>query len=138
MGPLRVVVDPNLLVSMLIGKRVARVFVIFKDPRFLVFSDQLLLTEFEQTATKTKFRKYFPAEAVLGIVDHLRKHGKVILSPKTIAPICRDPKDDYLLAVSKAAKANVLLTGGEDLLVLEKHGNTRIMNARTFVEEYLK
>jgi len=32
----------------------------------------------------------------------------------------------------------VLLTGDKDLLVLGKHGRTRIMNARAFVKEFLK
>jgi predicted nucleic acid-binding protein len=33
-------------------------------------------------------------------------------------------------------KAHVLITGDKDLLVLAEHGATRIMNARTFMEEF--
>lgn len=34
-------------------------------------------------------------------------------------------------------RTDVLLTGDADLLVLGKHGRTRILNARAFVKEYL-
>lgn len=138
MKPLRVVIDPNLLVSLLIGKRVAKIFVIFSDSRFCVIADDLLLREFKETATRSKFRKYFPEEAVTGILDHIATYGEIIPSPGTIVALCRDPDDDYLLAVSKAAKAHVLLSGDGDLLVLKKYGSTRILTARAFVEEYLK
>jgi predicted nucleic acid-binding protein len=59
-------------------------------------------------------------------------HGKL-----RIEAISRDPDDDYLLALAKAAKAQVLLTGDKDLLVLEKHGRTSIMNVNAFVKQYL-
>ena len=34
--------------------------------------------------------------------------------------IRRDPKDDHLLALAKGAKADLLITGDDDLLVLKK------------------
>lgn len=50
--------------------------------------------------------------------------------------ICRDPKDDYLLALSKVAKADLLITADEDLLVLGKYGRTRIVTPETFRETW--
>lgn len=54
---LKVVVDPNLLVSMLIGKRVSEVLSIFNDDRFSVVAHAELIGEFEEVARRTKFRK---------------------------------------------------------------------------------
>jgi len=136
--PVRVVVDPNLLVSLLIGKRVGKVLAIFSDRAFHVVVHEELLGEFEDVARRTKFRKYFPNEVVDALLEKLRSDGLTIEAPLAIEKICRDPDDDYLLALAKAAKAHVLLTGDEDLLVLEKHTRTRIMNARAFVKEFLK
>lgn len=51
--------------------------------------------------------------------------------------ICRDPKDDYLLALAKAAKADLLITGDEDLLVLKKYGKARILKPAAFKKEFL-
>jgi len=136
--PVRVVVDPNLVVSMLIGKRVGAVLNIFKDQRFQVVIHEELLGELEDVARRTKFRKYFPEEVVVAFLAKIRTSGMMVQDKLAIEKICRDPDDDYLLALAKAAKAHVLLTGDEDLLVLEKHGRTRIMNARAFVKEFLE
>jgi uncharacterized protein len=37
--------------------------------------------------------------------------------PKDIESICRDPSDDYLLALAKTAEADLLVTRDEDLLM---------------------
>ncbi len=126
------------MVSMLIGKRVGALLGIFKDERFDVVVHEELLGEFEDVARRTKFRKYFPEQVVDGILLRLLEDGTMIRNRLQIEAISRDPDDDYLLALAKTAKAHVLLTGDRDLLVLEKHGRTRIMNAKAFVKAYLE
>lgn len=138
MVPLRVVVDPNLLVSILIGKRVTGLKAIFHDPGFVVIVDENLIAEFDEMARRTKFRKYFPEALVDLIIDQLHYGGEVVDPPRTIERVCRDPDDDYLLALCKGARAKVLLTGDEDLLSMGSFGKTRILNARSFVREFLE
>lgn len=138
MKPRRIVIDVNLLVSLLIGKRVAGLLEGLAGHGFQVVVHDELLGELDDVARRTKFRKYFPTEVVDALLELLRRDGFMVEGPLVIEPISRDPDDDYLLALSKAAKAHVLLTGDDDLLVLKKHGSTRIMTARAFVEEYLK
>ena len=123
---------------MLIGKRVGGVLGIFKDDRFDVVVHEELLGEFEDVAGRTKFRKYFPEHLVDGILLRLREDGTMMRDRLLIEAVSRDPDDDYLLALAKTAKAHVLLTGDRDLLVLEKHGSTRIMNAKAFVKEFVR
>ena len=41
-----------------------------------------------------------------------------------------DPTDDYLLRIAKKGRADVLVTGDKDLLVLERYGSARILSAR--------
>ena len=137
MKRIRVVVDPNLLVSLLIGKRVGAVLGLFKDKRFTVVVHEELLGEFEDVARRTKFRKYFPEQVVDALLLRLQEDGMLVHGKLRIEAISRDPDDDYLLALVKAAKAQVLLTGDKDLLVLEKHGRTSIMNVNAFVKQYL-
>jgi len=137
MKPLRVVVDCNVYVSLLIGGSmlVLRDFLFSKSVE-LVISEKLL-TEVEEQVTKTKFAKYFSAKQAQLLLDLLMDVGTIHADTTPSKPISRDPDDDYLLALAKSAKAHVLLTGDEDLLVLEKYGRTRIMNARDFVKDYL-
>lgn len=55
--------------------------------------------------------------------------------PAQIPPICRDPNDDYLLALAEASGADLLVSRDEDLLVLRQHGHTRIVPIVEFLQE---
>jgi hypothetical protein len=48
--------------------------------------------------------------------------------------ICRDPKDDFLLALCKKSKANYLVTGDKDLLEIKIISGTEIITAKKFRE----
>lgn len=54
---------------------------------------------------------------------------------RPIPPVTRDPKDDYLLAYAAVGQADYLVTGDEDLLVLdEKMEQFAIVTPRAFLE----
>ncbi|HRN38358.1 MAG: hypothetical protein M9900_13465 [Flavobacteriales bacterium] len=57
MPTLRVVVDPNVLVSLLIGTRIKGLDRLFRDKAFTVILDDMLLDELDQVARRSKFRK---------------------------------------------------------------------------------
>ena len=134
---MRVVVDSNVYISLLIGGSIAALTDhLFSEDVDLIFSERLI-AEFEEKARKTKFSKYFTQEQTDALVDLLRNVGTLQQDHPRPPAICRDPDDDYLLALAKVAKAHVLLTGDKDLLVLGTHGKTRIMNARAFVKEFI-
>ena len=138
MALLRVFVDPNILISFLIGKRIKALQPLFYDERFIVIMDDLLLDEFDQVARRPKFRKFFPTTKVDELVYVIELNSELYAAATVIKPVSRDAADDYLLDLCKRAKAHVLVTGDDDLLVLEKYGRTRIMNARSFTDEFLK
>lgn len=50
--------------------------------------------------------------------------------------LSRDAKDDFLLALSIDGQADYLLTGDEDLLVLEKIESTLILKIADFITQY--
>ncbi len=137
MRPLRVVVDPNVLISLLIGKRIVALATLFHDPRFQVIVDSLLLDELDQVARRPKFKKLFPVEKVDELVYLLERTAEILPAGAAIKAVSRDPADDYLLDLCKRAKARVLLTGDADLLVLGKYGRSRIMAPSAFVAEFL-
>ena len=45
----------------------------------------------------------------------------------------RDAKDVYLLSMSEAIPAHILVTGDKDLLVLKQHHDTAIMTYQQFL-----
>lgn len=127
----RIVVDTNIFISFLIGK-------ILRDlPKYLhsktielVVSDELMNELIEVTA-RPKFSKHFSQELV-GELLMLINERSVSIQPRHLVDICRDPKDNYLLALATAGKADLLITGDQDLLDIRKYGRTRIVPYKEF------
>jgi predicted nucleic acid-binding protein len=69
----------------------------------------------------------------LGRVEALARDALGSLDPPEPAPISRDPKDDYLIALGRAASAHVLVTGDDDLLDLELP-ELKIVSPREFLD----
>ena len=46
--------------------------------------------------------------------------------------ICRDADDDAILACAAEAEADFVITGDEDLLILESFGKAKIIRPRAF------
>ena len=47
--------------------------------------------------------------------------------------VCRDPKDNHILALAHEADANFIVTGDKDLLVLENYKETKIVTPADFL-----
>ena len=54
----------------------------------------------------------------------------VFVTPQKNFSLCRDPKDNMFLDVAVEGKADFIVSGDEDLLVLKKIENTTIVNAK--------
>ena len=50
------------------------------------------------------------------------------------ARVCRDKNNDVVLATALAGKADVIVTGDNDLLVLKTFRGIRILSPRKFLE----
>jgi predicted nucleic acid-binding protein len=59
----------------------------------------------------------------------------VLADLPAIEPVCRDPDDDHVLAAALAARAEVIVTGDADLLVLGAYQGIQILSVRAFLAE---
>ena len=57
-----------------------------------------------------------------------------LIEVESSVSICRDTKDNFLLALAKDGNADYLLTGDKDLLVIIKFGKTKITTIADFIE----
>ncbi len=90
------------------------------------------IEEFLEVTTRTEKRPLLePAEAE-EVADLLRRAE--LYAAQTTRRICRDPDDDYLLALAEASNADVLVTRDEDLLTLRRHGRTEIIHVADFLQ----
>jgi putative PIN family toxin of toxin-antitoxin system len=128
---IKTIIDTNLFISFLIGKRLSGLKKLLTNSRVdLIFAEQNI-KELRIVTSRNKFRKYFPPNDVNDLIDFVRIIGKVYKIEK-VPKICRDPKDDFLLALAKKSKADYLVTGDVDLLVLKTYGKTNIISAAVF------
>lgn len=80
------------------------------------------------------------SKAVLALWERLRSRCALIEPTQTIK-ICRDPKDDAYLALCIAAGADILITGDQDLLVIDPNlapgipKGMKILTPRQFLDK---
>lgn len=130
---IRIILDTNLLISFLITKDYSKLdALIFSKQCIILFNDKLL-EEFLEVAKRPKFRRFFPASAIEELLELLNEYADFI-NTTTKVEACRDAKDNFLLSLAVDGKADVLLTGDQDLLVLEKYNNTTIITLSDFLK----
>jgi|SRR5690606_17116981 len=129
----KIILDTNLWISFLITKKFNQLDKLIENNNVtLIFSNELL-EEFIDVVRRPKFKKYFSKKDIEKILEYFDQFGEVI-KVKSDIQICRDKKDNFLLSLSVDSKANYLITGDSDLLVLEKIKKTKIITFADFIE----
>ena len=130
----RVVIDTNLCISMLIGKRTELLRQVFASPRYELAISEALIDEILLVAARPKLARYFDAEDVRDFVGFLQENA-ICFKVDSIPQRCRDPKDDFLLELAVVADADILLSGDADLTDMKQIGRCRIMTASEFLKK---
>lgn len=88
--------------------------------------------EFTQVLFRKKFDKYLTDERRFQALNKLELET-IIFPVKTTITACRDPKDDKYLELAVDSKANCIVTGDKDLLVLNPFRGIPILTATEFL-----
>jgi putative PIN family toxin of toxin-antitoxin system len=131
----RIVVDPGVLVSAIITPNgpPAEIVRAIREERLRLVVCPHLLAELLGVLQREKFRGYVTIDEAEQYVAGLASIAEARPDPTVEAPISRDPKDDYLVALARESSADALVTGDADLLVLEDTGLT-VVNPTMFVD----
>ena len=108
--------------------------ILSKDVKVVV-SDEML-KELSEVLSRPRFKNIFTAERIKELFSLLDNYA-ILVSPSEKVSACRDEKDNFLLEVALEGEADYLITGDEDLLVLNPFHNTKIVRPKDF-EEILK
>ncbi|HUN78383.1 MAG TPA: putative toxin-antitoxin system toxin component, PIN family [Solirubrobacteraceae bacterium] len=115
----RVVVDPNVLLSALVGRPDAAPAVLLEaihDHTVEMIACPALIAEVRKTLAEPYFRALLDEAEVEQAVAALQRVAVMRDDPLNPKPVLRDPSDDYLLALAQAGEADAIVTGDKDLL----------------------
>ncbi len=130
----KVILDTNLWISFLISRRLEEIDDLLQDGAInLIFSKELI-EEFLTVARRPKFQKFFPDEKINDLLRLFDNYGNLIDVTIEISE-CRDYKDNFLLSLAVESKADYLVSGDIDLLILNKIDETKIINWSEFLKE---
>lgn len=130
---MRLVFDTNVAVSALLWRGPPRQLLdrIIDGSTIEIYASSLLLSELSDVLRRPKFVQRISAadltaEALLA--DYADLISIVVATPLS-QPISRDPDDDVVLACAIAARADVIVSGDQDLLVLNEFQGIPILTA---------
>lgn len=131
---IKVIIDTNLWINYLITKRLVDLDIVLQHKNVELVFAQELLEEFIEVAQRPRLRKYFSDADIQALYLTFYQIGNIYPIHSNIE-ICRDPKDNFLLALAQDAKADYLVSKDEDLLVLKQLGQTKILDYFAFKAE---
>ena len=126
---MRVVLDANVLVAAIAtrgacAELLARVLAVHEYGMDENLNDEVL------DVLRNKFK--LPADRLAAVSAFFERTAVHVESIPLETPTCRDPDDDRLLALARGFRAEVLVTGDNDLLVLHPWCGIPILRPRDF------
>lgn len=97
-----------------------------------IFASTETFSEFKDVLFRSKFDKYLKTNLRHEAYSEIAERIIFVEISETITA-CRDPKDNKFLEVAVAAKASCIITGDNDLLVLNPFRNIPILNPSDFL-----
>jgi putative PIN family toxin of toxin-antitoxin system len=130
---MRIILDTNIFVSILIrpGSSFSSL-VDYIDQHATVLYSAETLTELVDVLRREKFAKYTTAKDIAAFVEWIASTGELVTVEDAVIG-SRDPKDNKFLALAIAGRADYLVTGDKDLLVLGRIGATPIVTPSDFL-----
>ena len=133
---MKVVIDTNIWISFLIGKLLAGLDDYILDGLLDVVISDEQLEEITTVLRRPKFRKQFSPDDIEEFLSLLYKSARIVKVHHTIKD-CRDKKDNFILETAIRGRADYIVTGDKDLLVLTPYRGKKIIGFREF-EDIIK
>ncbi|MGK5089244.1 putative toxin-antitoxin system toxin component, PIN family [Bdellovibrionota bacterium FG-2] len=127
---MKIVVDANVVIAAFATHGLCHlVFETVLAHHEMVLSPQLL----QEIQTNLKKKLKLPDERLREIMAFLKNHAQPLVKDRPVKGLaCRDSDDIKILALALNARADVIVTGDQDRLVLKTIGPVMIVSPREF------
>ena len=134
---LRIVLDTNIVISGLIWRGAPhQVVLALADDKLAAYTSYSMVSELTRKLLGSKLGRELIKRDISAqqLVMSYTALCEVVSPALLTQPICRDPDDDAVLACAKAANADLIVSGDQDLLVLEAFEGIQIVTAAQALE----
>ena len=133
----KVILDTNVWISFLIGKRLTKIKEIISSGYIIVVISPQQIEEIRLVTERPKLKKYFPKNSVIELLILLETIAESY-ETQPIYSISRDPKDNFLFDLIDASEAHFLITGDKDLLEHNPFKTAHILTPKEFESDIIK
>jgi putative PIN family toxin of toxin-antitoxin system len=128
---MRVVLDSNIFIAAVASRGLCEAIVELCLERHILVAGEGILEEVED---KLRTKLKVPPRVVAEYMKFLRQTVELVAPEKLATKTCRDPDDLMVLGLVAPGRAQALVTGDKDLLVLGSFKGASIMTPRAFWE----
>jgi len=125
----KLLLDTNVLVAALVARGACSDLLEHCVRRHVVISSQPLLDELSDVLTRKLRQRAVDVRAAVRLFEET---FTLVVPEPLDPPICRDPDDDVVLATARAGECDAIVTGDQDLLVLDQFQGIRVLPPSAF------
>ena len=108
---MKVILDTNIWISFLLGKRLSILKEIVEMEEVEIFVSNELISELRDVALRPKFKGKIALESILNLFELINAKCQFIDNYTDTDSMLRDVKDLYLLSMAESIPADYLVTG---------------------------
>jgi hypothetical protein len=132
----RFVFDANVIVSAFLFKNSSpRLALEMAKNQGIIILSETVIDELSDVLSRSKFDRYLAKSIRQELLETLVE-ASLLVQPSESIDECRDPKDNKYLELAISGHAESLITGDEDLLVLNPFRNIKIITVLEFLDTY--
>jgi putative PIN family toxin of toxin-antitoxin system len=130
------VIDTNVIVSafLFLNSKPRQALDKAQDLGLVLLSNSIFI-ELLEVIHRPKFNRYLSQTTKKDLIDDLLDNSLFIEINETITE-CRDPKDNKYLELAITGQAKCIVTGDQDLLILNPFRGIPILTVQEFLELY--
>jgi putative PIN family toxin of toxin-antitoxin system len=134
---MRAVIDTNILVRAVIKPQgtVGPILLRLRRGDYTLLYSQPLLEELVDVLSRPRLRRKYGVndDDIKTIISLILLRGEVVTPTQPIT-VCRDPKDNKFLEAAVAGQAEAIVSGDEDLLILDPFVGIPILRSAAFLQ----
>ena len=135
----RVVLDTNILISGLFGIKdspSSQILKAYRSQKIILATSPAILEEIAEVMNRERIlkRTKMSTQERTDFMDELIERSDVTQGEQLIIDASRDMKDNKFLACAYEARADYIITGDQDLLVLKEYEGVKIVTPRQFLK----